>query len=185
MLHNTVPMAGGHFDDGGKMVRLVAPHGANDGDFIDDAANMRKPIGHRNARFAVVGERPLARDDRALHLRQIVPEADGIDQSARPLIVLGIKSVDMADTTAHEQKDDRLDAWSKLRNEWRLLEFAFLRPKRTHGRAEEANARLKQKFSTRNSAARVKESVIHAFQRRYKNSSRFNKSQAKPLMRSG
>src|SRR5687768_14937841 len=49
----TAAMAGGSFDDGGKMIALVAPHGADDGDIVDHTANVREPIGDGNAGLAI------------------------------------------------------------------------------------------------------------------------------------
>ncbi len=101
-------MAGGGFDDGGKMIALVAPHRADDGDVVDHAADVRKPIGDRDAGFAVAREGAQAGNHRALHLGEVVAEADGIDELARALVVLGIEGVDVADAAAHEKEDDGL-----------------------------------------------------------------------------
>ena len=51
-------------------------------------------------------------DHRPLHLRDVVAEADGVDQLAGLLVVLGIEGVDVADAAAHEQEDDRLRPWA-------------------------------------------------------------------------
>ena len=58
--------------------------------------------------FAVARERALAGNHRPLHLRQVVAEADRVDQLAGPLVVLRIERVDVADAAAHEQEDDGL-----------------------------------------------------------------------------
>ena len=132
-------------DDRRKMIALVAPHRAHDGDLVDHAADVREPVRNRNARLAVPRERALAGDDRPLHLRQVVAESDGVDQFAGPLVVLGIERVDVADAAAHEQENDRLGLGREVRAEAQLRDLAGLRPQRAQRQAEKAAAGLVEK----------------------------------------
>ena len=101
-------MAGAGFDDGGKVIALVAPHGADDGDVVDHAADVGEPVGNRNAGLAMALEGAQAGNHRALHLGEVVAEADGVDELSRVPVVLGVEGVDVADASAHEEKDDGL-----------------------------------------------------------------------------
>ena len=84
---------------------------------------------------------------RPLHLRDVVAEADGVDQFAGPLVVLGIERVDVADAAAHEQKDDRLGLGREMRPELHFLNLAVGREHGAHGDAEESAAGLEQEFA--------------------------------------
>jgi hypothetical protein len=75
-------MAGRGLDDGGKVIPLVAPHRPDYRKFIDDLADVREPVRYRNARLSVPFESPEYGNHWPLHFRDIVPEADGIDQLA-------------------------------------------------------------------------------------------------------
>src|SRR6185295_11152653 len=99
-------MAGAGFDDSGKMIALVTPHGANNSDVVDHTADVRKPIGNGYAGFAVTRKGAQAGNDRALHFSEVVAEADGVDELSCVLVVLRIESVDVADAAAHEKEDD-------------------------------------------------------------------------------
>src|ERR1051325_2243285 len=100
-------VAGRWFDNRREMVAFVAPHRANNRDFVDGTSHMREPIGNWNARFAVTRERAQARNDRTLHRGQIVAKPNRIDEFARPFVMLGIEGVDVTDPAAHEEKNDR------------------------------------------------------------------------------
>ena len=49
MIELPAAMAGAGFDHGREMVAFVAPHRSDDGDLVDHAADVREPIGNRNA----------------------------------------------------------------------------------------------------------------------------------------
>jgi hypothetical protein len=61
MIELTPTMASTRFDDGGKMIALVAPHRAHDRDIVDHAADVWEPIGNRNAGLAVASKGAQAR----------------------------------------------------------------------------------------------------------------------------
>src|SRR5438128_69199 len=65
-------MPGCGLDDGGEVVAFVAPHRAHDGELVDHAADVRKPVGDRDARFAVLLEGAQDGDHGPLHLRDVI-----------------------------------------------------------------------------------------------------------------
>ena len=98
----------------GKWFALVAPHRPDDGDLIDHAADVREPVGHRNAGLAVTRERPQAGNDGPAHLGQVVAEADGVDQLAGPALSFGSK-VSMWLTPPHMNRKMTDLAWAASR----------------------------------------------------------------------
>ena len=61
-------VAGGGLDHGRKVIALVAPHRAHDGDLVDHVADVREPVGDRNAGLPVLREGAQDGDHRPLHL---------------------------------------------------------------------------------------------------------------------
>ena len=96
-------MSSGRFDYGRGMIALVTPHGSNDGNVVHHASNMRKPIRNRSTTLSVACETSMAGNDRALHLCEVVAEADCINHFASVLVSFRIKGIDVADTPTHEQ----------------------------------------------------------------------------------
>src|SRR6188474_2759361 len=82
MVELAAAMYAGGLDNGWEMVPLVTPHGAHDGELVDDLAHVGNPVGHRDARFSVVLERPQNRDNRTLHLGDVVAEPNRVDELA-------------------------------------------------------------------------------------------------------
>ena len=154
MIKLSPPMPGARLDHGRKMVPFMAPHRTDHREVVDDTADIRKPVGNWNARFAVPRERAQAGNDRASHGGEIVPESNSIDELARVFVPLGIEGIDVADAAAHEQENNRLRTRLEMRAENRLLELARLRPETAHGNAQKAAARLEQKVPARDAAAR-------------------------------
>src|SRR6185369_6994570 len=102
MIEYAATVTGARLDNGRKVVPFMAPHRTYDGDVVDDAADVRKPIGHRNAGLAIARERPQARQHRPPNRRHVIAETDGVDERAGPFLVFGIKGIDMTDAAAHE-----------------------------------------------------------------------------------
>ena len=69
MIELPAAMPGAGLDHRREMVRLVAPHRADHGDLVDHAADVREPVGDRDAGLAVPGERAQAGDHRPLASR--------------------------------------------------------------------------------------------------------------------
>ena len=101
-------MSSGRLDYRRCMIAFVTPHGPYDCNVVDDASNMRKPIRNGSARLSVACESSMAGNDRALHLCEVVAEADRIDEFPCVLVTFRIKGIDMTDAPAHEQENDRL-----------------------------------------------------------------------------
>src|SRR5580658_1325525 len=100
-------LSSGAFEDGGEMVGLMAVHRADNGDFIDHLAHVRKPVRDRDSRLPVLFISAEDGDDGTFHGRIVIAEADGVHDFARVFIVLRIKGIDVAYAAAHEQIDDR------------------------------------------------------------------------------
>ena len=159
MVERAAAMAGLGFDDGGKVIAFVAPHRADDGDVVDHAADVREPVGDRHAGLAVMLEGAQAGNDRTLHLRDVVAEADGVDQLAGVLVVLGVEGVDVADAAAHEKEDDRFGFF--IAGQTRV-ELSILGPKRAQRRPEERPL-IDEHMAARNLAARIKILISHDY----------------------
>src|SRR5581483_8173650 len=138
-----------------KMIALVAPHRANDRDVVDHTADVRKPIGYRDAGFTVTREGAVTRNHGPFHLREVVAESHGIHDFAGPFVVFGIERVDMADAPAHEEEDHRFGLGRKMRSENGVLNFPGLRPKRSHGEPEKSASGLMEKSPPGNPPARI------------------------------
>ena len=147
-------MPGAGFNHRGKMISFVTPHRAHYGNIINHAAHIGKPIRNGNARFAVAGEGAQARDDRPSHFRQVVTEANRVNELARVFVILGIEGINVADTPTHKKKDDRLRFRLKVRPENCILDFTCLGPKSAQGDTQKTAACPKQKVPTRNPPAR-------------------------------
>src|SRR5262245_58870365 len=153
-------MASLRFDNGREVITFVAPQGPYDRDLVNDAADVWKPIGDRRAGLAIILEGAQATYNRALHLRHVVAEADGVDQFAGVLISLGVEGVDVADAAAQKEKNDGiglLGAWQTR------VEFSILGPKSADGSAHKSAHRLMQHMAARNFAAWIKVLLIHIF----------------------
>ena len=144
-----------------EMVRFVTPHRSDHGNLVDHAADVRKPVGNRNARLTIATKSALARNDGPAHLCQIVAEADDIDHLARPFIVLGIEGVDMADAAAHEKKDDGFHLGREMGAKEGIGDLAGFGPEAAQRDSQETAAYLMKELATRDSAARIKAAGVH------------------------
>ncbi len=95
-----------------------------------------------------------------LHLRDVVAEADGVDQFAGVLVALRIESIDVADAAAHEKKDDRIGLFITGQTG---VELAVFGPKRADGPAQKGADGLLKQVAARNQAARIKILVGHIY----------------------
>src|SRR5215469_5167081 len=167
MIELATAVAGSGLDNRGEMIALVAPHGAHDGELIDDSADIRKPVRHRNPRLAIGGEGSQARDHRTLHLRHVVAETDGVDHLPGPLVVFRVEGIDMADPAAHEQKDYRLGlglitaTQQRLLEPGVLLESTILRPHSAQGGSEESAGGLRDKAATVDASTGIEKLATH------------------------
>ena len=134
MIELPAPVPGAGLDHRREVVALVAPHRPDHGDLIDHAADVGEPVGDRDARLPVPRERPQAGDHRPPHLRQVVAEPDRVDQLARPLVVLRVEGVDVADAAAHEQEDHRSRPGREMRPSAMPLESRRPRPRAAQAR---------------------------------------------------
>ncbi len=134
IVEGATAVAGLGFDDGGKVIAFVAPHGADDCNVVDDAADVGEPVRDRDAGLTVILKGAQAGDDGALHLRNIVAEADGINELARVLVAFRIEGVNVADAAAHEEEDDCVGLFASGKMG---VEFAVLCPESTDGAAEQ------------------------------------------------
>src|SRR5262249_33705142 len=144
MIERAAPMSRTRLDDGREMVSLVAPYRPDHGQLIDHAANVRKPVGDRDARLPIPRECAQTGNHGPSHLGLVIAEPDDIDQLPRPLVVLRVEGVDMADATAHEQRDDRRRSGPEVRTKRGVADLAGLCPESAHGDAKEAAAALMQ-----------------------------------------
>ncbi len=154
-----------------EMICLVAPHRPHYRDVVDHTSDLRKPVRNRDTRLSVACEGAMTRNDRTLHLGQVVSKSNRVDQRARPFVSLGIEGVDMADPAAHEQENDGLDARGEMREQPGFLSPALFSPKRSEGGPDKTRARLKQKLSTGNSPARIDSLFVHRRRRKHNRSS--------------
>src|SRR5688572_7360636 len=98
------------FNHSRKVVRLVAEHGADDCEFVDDTADIRKPVRDGNTGLTVALKGPENWNHRALHRSVVVAKTDSIHHRSGELVVFGVESINMTDAAAHEQVDHRLRA---------------------------------------------------------------------------
>ena len=135
IIESASAMAGLRFDHRREVIAFLAPEGPHDRYVVNYTANVGKPVRDRCARLAIVLESPQTGDNGALHLGNVVSEADSIDQFTSVLVAFGVKSVDMTDAAAHEEEDDRVGflAARQIR-----IELAVLRPKRAHRSAQKS-----------------------------------------------
>ena len=144
-----------------KMIPFVTPHRPYHGDVIDDAADVREPVGDWNARLAIPGKRAQAWDHRPLHPGEIVSKPDRIDQFAFPLFVFRVEGVDVAHASAHKKKDDGFGLRLEMRSDANIENLSIFRPQSAHGGAEESAAGLIDKAASRDSAARIDVRMVH------------------------
>ena len=126
-------VSGASFNHGRKMIAFVAPHGTYDGNVIDHASHVGKPIRNGDPRLTIMRERAVTGDDRALHLGLVVAEANGINELTGVLIALRIECVDVADPSAHEQENHRLGFGGEMRPQHGILDFSSLGPDAAQG----------------------------------------------------
>src|ERR1043165_2310079 len=100
-------------------------------------------------------ERAQAGNDRTLHRRQIVTKSNRIDELAGPLVILGIERVDMTDSAAHEEENDRPGLRGMRGTEDCVLDFAGLRPYPSEGHAQKPAAELVDETATGQPSARI------------------------------
>ena len=121
MLELTQGLAGRVFDNGRKMVRLVAVHGAHHGEFVNHAAHVREPIRYGNARLTIALKGPENWDHRAFHGGVIVAKTDGVHHGSGEFVVFGIEGIDVADAAAHEKVDNRFRAgFARKQRAWKF-----------------------------------------------------------------
>src|SRR5207245_1725806 len=96
-----------------------------------------------------------APDHRPLHFGVVVAKTDRIDKFAGPFVVFWIERVDMADTAAHEEENDRFRLRLQIRREESVLDFASLGPKRAHGQASKTAAELVKETAARDATAGI------------------------------
>ena len=154
-------MSCGHFNDRREVVCLMTPHRAHESDFIYHPSYVGKPVRDRDPRLPIAREGPSARNDRAFHFGQVIAKADRIHHRASQLVIFWIKSIDVADPAAHEQKDDRPCPGRKMGKQPRIVDLAVFGPERAHGGADEADGGLKQEPSPRDSSAGINGVLIH------------------------
>ena len=155
-------MARTGFNDGGKMIALVAPHRPYDGDVVDHASHVGKPIRNRNSRLAVLSKLAMAGNDRPLHFRKVIAKPDRINQFAGPFIVFGIKRIDVADAATHEQENDRLGLGLQLRLKNDILYLPRFRPNRSHCQPKKAAPRLVEQPTPGNSSTGINAVIGHS-----------------------
>ena len=93
-------------------------------------------------------------DDRALHLGLIVPKTNGINELTGMSVALGVEGVDVADTPAHEEKNDRLGPGIEMRPQQGVLDFSALGPDAPQGSPEETAPCAMEKMTSRKMASR-------------------------------
>ncbi len=92
MIELAAAVAGAGLNHCGKVVAFVAPHRPDDGELIDDAAYVREPVGNRDPDCPYLVKVRQTGNDGPPHRGNVIAEADGIDQFAGPLVVLGVES---------------------------------------------------------------------------------------------
>src|SRR5262249_45703857 len=109
-----------------------------------------------------------ARNHGPLHFRHVVAESDGVDHLSGPLVVFRIERIDVADSAAHEEENDRLRLGLIARAQNRILEpgvlreLAILRPDRAQSGSKESAPGLREESAPVDAPAGIERGTVHA-----------------------